>query len=196
MTMALPQRVTRVGAQRCAAPAPVFTPVPPTSHEQAADMRTLADRLRQALDLTAGRPLSLPLSGRFFDAVITNDIRQQGKTTGCAKGAPRITTQRLIDGHRYLIKWAHARGLKAIGATLPPCSCTGGNEALRNQLNQWIRRTAGTRNGYDALAHFDRALANPRKPHTLRPAYDSGDHVHPNDAGYQRMTQTIPLTEL
>jgi lysophospholipase L1-like esterase len=126
----------------------------------------------------------------------TNDIRQQGRTTGCAKGAPRITAQRLIDGHRYLIKWAHERGLTAIGATLPPCGCTGGNEVIRNQLNQWNRRTAGTRNGYDALADFDRALANPRKPNTLRPAYDSGDHVHPNDAGYQRMVRTIPLTEL
>ncbi|MEV6810492.1 hypothetical protein, partial [Streptomyces sp. NPDC051129] len=53
--------------------APVFTPVPPTSCEPDPDMHTLAGRLRHLLDLTAGRPLSLPLGGRFFDAVITAD---------------------------------------------------------------------------------------------------------------------------
>ncbi|MFD5271541.1 SGNH/GDSL hydrolase family protein [Streptomyces sp. NPDC058335] len=146
-------------------------------------------RFRRDVVLQPGARTVIVLAG-------TNDIRQQSGTTGCAKGAPRINAQQLIDGHRYLIKWAHERGLKAIGATLPPCSCIGRNETIRNQLNQWIRRTAGTRNGYDALTDFDRALANPHKPNTLRPAYDSGDHVHPNDAGYQRMAQAIPLTKL
>ncbi|NSL43626.1 SGNH/GDSL hydrolase family protein [Streptomyces sp. 8P21H-1] len=126
----------------------------------------------------------------------TNDIRQQAGTTRCAQGAPRITAQRLIDGHRYLIKWAHERGLKAVGATLPPCSCIGTNETIRTQFNQWIRRTADTSSGYDALADFDRALANPNRPNTLRPAYDSGDHVHPNDAGYHHMAQAVPLRQL
>lgn len=126
----------------------------------------------------------------------TNDIRQQAGTTRCAEGAPRITAQRLIDGHRYLIRWAHERGLRAVGATVPPCGCIGTNETIRTQLNQWIRRTAGTSSGYDALADFDRALADPHRPNTLRPAYDSGDHVHPNNAGYDRMARAVPLTKL
>ncbi|WP_424187772.1 SGNH/GDSL hydrolase family protein [Actinokineospora sp. G85] len=125
-----------------------------------------------------------------------NDIRSQGGTTGCSRGAPRITAQRLIDGHRYLIKWARERGLTVIGATLTPCSCVGTNEAIRNEVNRWIRSTAGTANGYDAIADFDTALANPTNRHALRPAYDSGDHLHPNNAGYRRMAEAIPLAKL
>lgn len=98
-----------------------------------------------------------------------NDIRSQGGTSGCARGAPRITAQRLIEGHRYLIKWARERGLTAIGATLLPCSCVGGNEVMRNEVNRWMRTTAGTASGYDAIADLDRALADPTDPRALRP---------------------------
>ncbi|WP_434447560.1 SGNH/GDSL hydrolase family protein [Lentzea sp. E54] len=125
-----------------------------------------------------------------------NDIRSQGGTTGCAQGAPVITAQQLIDGHRYLIKWARERGLTAIGATLPPCGCVGGNEAMRTELNRWMRTTAGTAGGYDAVADADTALADPANPRALRPAYDSGDGLHPNNAGYRRIADTIPLTRL
>ncbi|MEU4769728.1 SGNH/GDSL hydrolase family protein [Actinosynnema sp. NPDC023794] len=124
-----------------------------------------------------------------------NDIKAQGGTSGCAEGAPRITAQRLIEGHRYLIKWARERGFTVIGGTLTPCSCVGGNEAIRTEVNRWIRSTAGA-GGYDAVADFDSALANPDNRHALRPAYDSGDHLHPNNAGYRRMAETIPLTGL
>ncbi|WP_369198744.1 SGNH/GDSL hydrolase family protein [Streptomyces djakartensis] len=125
-----------------------------------------------------------------------NDIRTQGSTSGCGQGAPHITAQRLINGHRNLIKWAHQRGLKVIGATLLPCSCVDGNEAMRTAVNRWIRSTPPGRGGYDAVADLDRALRNPNRPGTLLPRYDSGDHIHPNDAGYQRMAQAIPLTRL
>ncbi|MGM1058391.1 SGNH/GDSL hydrolase family protein [Saccharothrix sp. Mg75] len=125
-----------------------------------------------------------------------NDIRTQGGTTGCAQGAPVITTQQLIDGHTYLIRWARDRGFTAIGATLPPCGCGGGEETMRTQLNRWMRTTAGTANGYDAVADLDTALADPTSPRTLRPAYDSGDGLHPNNAGYRRIADTIPLTRL
>lgn len=99
-----------------------------------------------------------------------NDIRSQGGTTGCSQGAPRITAQQLIDGHKYLVKWAHERGLTAIGATLTPCNCIGANETMHNDLNHWIRTTAGTAGGYDAVADLDRALADPANPHALLPA--------------------------
>ncbi|MET7649877.1 hypothetical protein [Streptomyces sp. NPDC005486] len=54
------------------APAPIFTPSAVSApREPAADMGTLAERIRSLMDLAAGRPMSLPLGGRYFDAVIT-----------------------------------------------------------------------------------------------------------------------------
>ncbi|NUS16034.1 MAG: SGNH/GDSL hydrolase family protein, partial [Streptomyces sp.] len=125
-----------------------------------------------------------------------NDIRTQGATSGCARGEPALTAGQLVAGHLRLIAWAHERGLTAVGATLPPCGCGPAGEVLRERLNEWIRGTAGTRSGYDAVADVDAALADPAHPHALLPAYDSGDHLHPGDAGYRRMAAAVPLSAL
>ncbi|WP_129312291.1 SGNH/GDSL hydrolase family protein [Streptomyces sp. L2] len=125
-----------------------------------------------------------------------NDIHRSGKTNICWPGAPSITAADLIRGERYLIWWAHTRGLRVIGGTLLPCSNTGQPEAVREAVNSWIRSTAGTSGGYDAIVDFDRALADPGNPHALRPAYDSGDHLHPNDAGYRAMAQAVDISQL
>ncbi|MDP9869081.1 MULTISPECIES: SGNH/GDSL hydrolase family protein [Streptosporangium] len=61
------------------------------------------------------------------------------------------------------------------------------SEQARQQLNQWIRSTRA----YDAVADLDRALRNPAAPAALHPDYDSGDHIHPNDAGAQAMAETV-----
>ena len=47
---------------------------------------------------------------------------------------------------------------------------------------------------FDALIDFDQAMRDPARPARLRPAYDSGDHIHPNDTGYQAMANAVPLT--
>ena len=62
-------------------------------------------------------------------------------------------------------------------------------EAKRQGVNRWIR----TSRAYDAVIDFDRVLRDPSQPSRLLPAYDSGDHVHPNDVGCQAMADAVDL---
>ncbi|UYQ62548.1 SGNH/GDSL hydrolase family protein [Streptomyces peucetius] len=108
-------------------------------------------------------------------------------------GSPEVSVEQLIEGHRSLIRQAHAKGVKVIGATLTPVKgsfyYTPVNEAKREAFNHWIR-TSGE---YDAVVDFDRALADPADPDRILPAYDSGDHLHPGDEGYRAMAEALDL---
>jgi lysophospholipase L1-like esterase len=99
----------------------------------------------------------------------------------------------VIAGIAQLVERAHAHGTKVIGGTLLPCSgadvCTDQNESARVAINNWIR----TSGAFDAVIDFDKLLRDPAKPANLNPAYDSGDHHHPNDAGYEAMGKAIDL---
>ena len=103
----------------------------------------------------------------------------------------------IIAAHRQIIERAHALGLLVYGGTLAPFQAylpgiyyTADGEAKRQAINHWIR----TSKAYDAVIDFDKALRDPRNPAALRPAYDSGDNLHPNDAGYQAMADAIDLS--
>ena len=103
----------------------------------------------------------------------------------------------IIAGHRQIIERAHAMGLKVYGGTLTPFQAflpgvyfSAEGEATRQAVNHWIR----TGKAYDAVIDFDRVLRDPDRPAVMRPAYDSGDHLHPNDAGYQAMADAIDLS--
>ena len=107
-----------------------------------------------------------------------------------------VTVAQLVQGYRQIIERAHAMGLKAYGATLNPVEgypfpgfWTPALEAKRLAVNQWIRSS----NAYDAVIDFDLVLRDPAQPSRLLPAYDSGDHVHPNDDGYRAMAEAIDL---
>jgi lysophospholipase L1-like esterase len=110
-----------------------------------------------------------------------------------SSGSSPIPVSNLIAGHQQLVSRARARGIKAIGGTLTPFEghayYTAARENVRKGLNDWIRR-AGS---YDALADFDLALRDPARTTRLRAAYDSGDHLHPNNAGYQAMAQALRI---
>ncbi len=102
----------------------------------------------------------------------------------------------IIAGHLQIIDRAHAMGFKVYGGTLTPFQAflpgiyyTSGGEAKRQAVNQWIR----TCKAYDAVIDFDKAIRDPGNPATMRPAYDSGDNLHPNDAGYQAMADAVDL---
>ncbi|MFE2557195.1 SGNH/GDSL hydrolase family protein [Streptomyces sp. NPDC059352] len=113
-----------------------------------------------------------------------------------APATPDVSVDQLIAGHRTLIREAHAKGLKVIGATLTPIKGsfydTPANEAKRDAFNDWIR----TSGAYDAVVDFDRAVADPADRDRILPAYDSGDGLHPNDAGYEAMAGALDLDEL
>lgn len=111
-------------------------------------------------------------------------------------GEGPVTAADLIAAHHQAIERAHARGLKIYGATLTPFEgttfpgyYTPDKEPIRAAVNHWIR-TSGE---YDAVIDFDRAVRDPAHPTQILPAYDCGDHLHPNDAGYQAMAAAVDL---
>ena len=59
-------------------------------------------------------------------------------------------------------------------------------------MNNWIR-TSGE---FDGVVDFATATADPNHPQMFNPAFDSRDHLHPNDAGYQAMANSINLSML
>jgi lysophospholipase L1-like esterase len=122
-----------------------------------------------------------------------NDI---GQPTSLAPPSEAVTADEMIAGYRQLIARAHERGLRIIGATMTPFQDTTipgyyseANEAKRAAVNRWIR-TSGE---FDGVVDFDRAVRDPAQPLRMLPLYDSGDHLHPNDAGMRAMADAIPL---
>ena len=95
----------------------------------------------------------------------------------------------IIFGLYQIVQRAHAKGLWVLGCTLTPAGSTGIREQNRQTVNQWIR-TSGI---FDAVIDFDAVTRDPANPSFFLPAYDSGDHLHPNDTGYQAMGNAIDL---
>jgi len=102
----------------------------------------------------------------------------------------------IIQGYRQLIARAHGRGLRIIGATLTPFAgadyYTSQKESVRLAVNDWIR----TGGAFDSMVDFDKALRDPTQPNRLKAEHDSGDHLHPNDVGYEIMANTVDLSKL
>jgi lysophospholipase L1-like esterase len=100
----------------------------------------------------------------------------------------------LEQGLSQLVARAHEHGIKVIGATLTPYGGAGystdAGEQIREAVNQWIL-TSGT---FDGTVDFDKATRDPDHPLTFSPKYDSGDHLHPKDAGYAAMADAIDLS--
>lgn len=107
-----------------------------------------------------------------------------------------IRPETMIAGYLQLIERAHLHGIGVMGATLPPFAgfvyYTPAREAVRQAVNAWMRSSAA----FDLLADVDIALRDPAAPQNLRPAYDSGDRLHPNDTGYQALAAAVPLSSL
>lgn len=102
--------------------------------------------------------------------------------------------QRLQAGISQIAEQAHQHGLLVFGATLTPYQGCGyystDGEAVRGAVNEWIR----TSHTLDGFADFDKAVRDPQNPLRFASQYDSGDHLHPKDAGYQAMANAIDLT--
>jgi lysophospholipase L1-like esterase len=128
----------------------------------------------------------------FLEGV--NDLGLAG--TSLAPVSESVSVDDLIAAIKQLIGRAHDRGVKITGATLTPfhgATIAGyfdsGKEAQRQALNRWIRSSGA----FDGVIDFDQAVRDPANPDRIRPAFDSGDHLHPGDAGYQAMAEAIDL---
>jgi lysophospholipase L1-like esterase len=113
---------------------------------------------------------------------------------GATTPAEMVTADELIAGYKQIIERAHTHGIKAIGCTLTPFE--GANysrengEAVREAVNTWIR----TSGAYDGVVDFEAATRDPNNPKRIRADFDPGDHLHPNDAGYQAMANAVDLS--
>lgn len=110
-----------------------------------------------------------------------------------SSGTNPIPVTELIAGWRQLIARAHAQDITIIGATLPPMEgfvyYTPAREAVRRAANNWLRASGE----FDALFDVEAVLRDPARPTRILKDYDSGDFLHPNDAGYQAMANAMPL---
>ncbi|MBT0772667.1 hypothetical protein KIH74_27230 [Kineosporia sp. J2-2] len=109
-------------------------------------------------------------------------------------GTPATT---VIAGLTTLADRAHAGGLRVVGATLTPFTCEGGclspeKEQQRRLVNDWVRSTTV----FDAVVDFDAAVADPAAPERMGAAHDSGDHLHPGDAGMRALAEAFDLAAL
>jgi lysophospholipase L1-like esterase len=116
---------------------------------------------------------------------------------GLRAGAPEsdaVTADDLIGAQKQLIERAHEHGLKVIGGTLTPFEGAAyyseSGETVREAVNQWIRSSGA----FDAVVDFEAATRDPEHPKQFRPGFNNGDHLHPNDAGYEAMADAIDLS--
>jgi lysophospholipase L1-like esterase len=126
-----------------------------------------------------------------------NDIGfSQQPNTGCSVPNTNVSAEQIINGYRQIIALAHTHGLKIFGGTLVPFKGAAywspAAEVKRDTVNNWIL----TSHAFDGVVDFARATEDPYDPQYLDPAYNSGDNLHPNDAGYQAMANAINLAML
>lgn len=131
----------------------------------------------------------------------TNDIGWPGGPF--APGEPALRAEDLVQGYRQLIAMARTHNVRIVGGTIPPFGdalagtplaghYSPGKDAVRQAVNRWIREAGA----FDAVVDFDALLRDPARPSHLRAAMDSGDHLHPGDAGYRAMADAIDLDAL
>ncbi|KDN17391.1 SGNH hydrolase [Amycolatopsis rifamycinica] len=123
-------------------------------------------------------------------AIVFEGVNDIGTATPAA--AADVADQ-LIDAYDQILTRAHAQDIRVYGATITPF---GGNtgyddpmrEEARQRVNAWIRQPGH----FDALLDFDKVARDPSAPSRLLPAYDIGDHLHLNPAGYQALGSSVP----
>ncbi len=126
--------------------------------------------------------------------IVLEGINDIGHAADPVKPYDIITATDLKFALQQLIDRAHARGIKVIGATLTPYGkanyASPAGETLRQAENGFIRNSGQ----FDGVIDFDKLTADPAQPSLFLPAYDSGDSLHPRDAGYKAMGEGIDLT--
>jgi lysophospholipase L1-like esterase len=126
-----------------------------------------------------------------------NDLGFPGAITPATRS---VSAADLIAGYRALADAAHRHGVRVValtiapfgGVTDPPGYASPEKDAVRREFNAWLRSSRDL----DAVVDLDPLLRDPGDPARLRPSWDSGDHLHPNDAGYAAAAAAIPLSAL
>ena len=122
-----------------------------------------------------------------------NDIGLPNLSAVLPNAGAAPSAEGIIAGYRQLIARARANDVLIFGGTLTPYEGalyhTAEGEAKRGAVNAFIRESGE----FDGVIDFDAAVRDPANPLRLLPAYDSGDHLHPSDAGYASMAAAVDL---
>ncbi len=125
--------------------------------------------------------------------IVLESINDIGRLARLTAPEDDVTAEQLERGLKEIVDAAHEHGIKVYGATLTPYEgafyYSAKGEQVREAVNNWIR-TSGT---FDGVIDFDKITRDSANPKRFNPAYDSGDHLHPNDAGYKAMADGIDL---
>ena len=123
--------------------------------------------------------------------IVSEGVNDVGAARGPDSSA--AVARGLIAAYQDIIRRAHARGMRVFGATMLPFAGSqygsADHEAARGAINDWIR-TSGE---FDGVIDFDAAMRDASDPTRLRADGDSGDHLHPNERGYEVMADVISL---
>lgn len=123
--------------------------------------------------------------------IILEGINDIGRATREPNPEDIVSADDLAWGLSQLVLRAHQMGIKVFCATLTPAGRRSNRaEMVRAAFNQWIR-TSGV---FDGIVDFDHATLDPAHPTKFLPAFDSGDGLHPSDAGYAAMANSIDLS--
>jgi lysophospholipase L1-like esterase len=130
--------------------------------------------------------------------ILFEGVNDLGGLTRIAEASPAEHSKlasRILSAYQQIVLRAHAHGIRVIGATITPFTGSDyyhpgpATEADRQSINAWIRMPGH----FDAFIDFDETVRDPNDPSRLRPAYDCGDHLHPNPAGYKALGDAVPL---
>jgi lysophospholipase L1-like esterase len=105
----------------------------------------------------------------------------------------QVSAEEIIVGLKQFALRAHSHGIRIIGGTLTPYEGAAyfdaQGEEKRERVNAWIRTTKD----FDGVIDFDAAIRDPTMPTRIKVPFDSGDHLHPSDAGYEAMAASVDL---
>ena len=102
------------------------------------------------------------------------------------------TVEELIEGLKMYIAQARSFGYKVYVGTLLPMGGWRTDAPFRQEMRHAYNAFIRTTDLIDGCIDFDKALRDPENPDYFLPKYDSGDHLHPSPAGYERMAAEIP----
>lgn len=152
---------------------------------------------RAALTRFSWDVAALPGVRAAIIALGVNDISQPGaKRLLSPDAAQRCTSQSLISGLEKLALLCKDAGIKSVGCTITPfggyLTYNENTARIRNEVNAWILHGGA----FDRTADFASALCDPQRPDFMLPALDSGDNLHPGEAGGARMADAVDIDAL